>query len=205
MTVRSPKTEHHPNGAFRVVPIFAALRPYLEEAWDRADQGAQFVISSWRSESKNFRTRMHRIIRRAGLQVWPRVFHNLRASCQTELEDEFPSHVVCSWIGNSERVAREHYLQVTDEHFARAANHTEALQNPVQHAAASARTESQSNSAESDKPPPLQELAPPCDSTRDWQVHPAGLEPTTYGLGNRRSIQLSYGCKVDEPITRQRR
>ena len=26
-------------------------------------------------------------------------------------------HVVCAWIGNSEAVAREHYLQVTDAHF----------------------------------------------------------------------------------------
>lgn len=42
------------------------------------------------------------------------------ASRQTELEEEFPSHVVCAWMGNSERVARRHYLQVTDEHFAKA-------------------------------------------------------------------------------------
>src|SRR5436190_12956284 len=45
----------------------------------------------------------------------------------------YPAHVVCAWIGNSEQVARKHYLQVTDEHFARAAKtRTDAVQNPVQ-------------------------------------------------------------------------
>ena len=36
--------------------------------------------------------------------------------------ESYPSHVVCAWIGNSEAVARKHYLQVTDEHFQRAAD-----------------------------------------------------------------------------------
>ena len=30
-------------------------------------------------------------------------------------------HVVCEWIGNSKAVAAKHYLQVTHEHFAKAA------------------------------------------------------------------------------------
>jgi hypothetical protein len=39
---------------------------------------------------------------------WPRLFHSVklqegRASRQTELQREFPLHVICSWLGNSPR------------------------------------------------------------------------------------------------------
>lgn len=64
---------------------------------------------------------MKRIIHKAGLKPWPRLFQNLRSTRETELTESFPLHVVTAWIGNSQLVARKHYLQVTDEHFARAA------------------------------------------------------------------------------------
>ena len=63
---------------------------------------------------------MDQFLRKASVKPWPRLFHNLRASCQTELENRFPTHVVCYWLGNSEAVARKHYLQTTEEHFAQA-------------------------------------------------------------------------------------
>ena len=62
-----------------------------------------------------------RIIKRAGLKPWPKLFHNLRASRQTELAAEYPIHVVCAWIGNSAMIAARHYLQVTDDDFKQAA------------------------------------------------------------------------------------
>ena len=40
---------------------------------------------------------------------------------QTELTHEDPQHVICRWLGNSQLIAQRHYLQVTDEDFARAA------------------------------------------------------------------------------------
>lgn len=61
------------------------------------------------------------------MEPWPKLFQNLRSARQTELEGTFPSHVVCKWIGNSPKVASKHYLQVTEEHYEKAA------QNPAQY------------------------------------------------------------------------
>jgi len=50
--------------------------------------------------------------------------------------------VVCKWIGNSAAIAATHYLQLTDEHFARATREnstSEAAQNPTQKLQESAR------------------------------------------------------------------
>lgn len=134
MKVYSPKTEHIEGGAWRMVPIFPELRPYLMEAFEQAADGAVHVIMGFRDTSKNLRTRMHSIIRRAGLEPWPKTFHNLRSTRQTELSATYPGHVVCAWIGNTESVARKHYLRVTEADFEKAA------QNQAQYPAEVTRT-----------------------------------------------------------------
>lgn len=88
---------------------------------------------------QNLRTQLTKIIRRAWLEAWPKLWRNLRAIHETELAEVFPAHVVSAWIGNSQAVAAKYYLQVTDEHFECAARPGEAMQNPVQHSAASGR------------------------------------------------------------------
>ena len=133
MIVHSPKTEHHEGRESRVVPIFPELRPYLEKAWDLAEEGEEFVVTKIRSSDSNLRTTFHKIIKRAGLTPWAKLFQNLRASRQTELQEKFPTHVVCAWMGNSPKIAQKHYLQTTEEHFQK------AVQNPVQQASASGR------------------------------------------------------------------
>lgn len=89
-TVHSPKTEHHEGHESRVVPIFPELRPYLEAAKADAEPGAEYVITikSVRSQKPNCRTHMQRIIKKAGLKRWEKLFHNLRASRQTELKGQ---------------------------------------------------------------------------------------------------------------------
>jgi hypothetical protein len=51
--VRSPKTEHHEGGAERWVPIFPELRPHLEEAFERAEEGSVFLIARYRDANVN--------------------------------------------------------------------------------------------------------------------------------------------------------
>src|SRR6516165_5471070 len=102
--VDSPKT------GVRWVPIFPELRPYLDEAFELAAEGAVFLITRYRDVNANMRTQLQRIIRRAGLESWPKLFHNLRATRETELAEAYPIHVVCAWIGHAAAIAQKHYL-----------------------------------------------------------------------------------------------
>jgi integrase len=151
--VTSPKTKRHPGKATRIIPLFPELRCVLEEArCDPARAGHEYVVNEkfrraalgprgWRG--CNLRTPMEKIIRRAGLQPWPRLFHNLRASRETELTERFPLHVVAAWLGNTPEIARKHYLQVTDEHFQAAVGRKAALQPALLQPAESSRREEQ--------------------------------------------------------------
>jgi hypothetical protein len=97
----------------------------------------------------NLRTTFARIVRRAGLEPWPRLFRALRASCESDLAREYPITTVCRWIGNTVAIAARHYVQVTDDDFRRASgvakngaqdvgngmsnNGARAAQNPAQY------------------------------------------------------------------------
>ncbi len=132
MLVHSPKTEHHEGKDRRFVPIFPELRPYLERVFDQAQTGQEFVITHYRDARCNLRTRLQKTILRAGLGIWPKLFHNLRATRQTELMEHYPAHVVCAWLGNSQAIAAKHYLQVTEDHFEQGVTKVTAVQNAVQ-------------------------------------------------------------------------
>jgi integrase len=179
--VTSPKTERHEGKGDRWVPIFPELRPHLEEAFEQAPEGAAHVITRHRDASTNqlFRKELLAILRKAGVAPWPKLFHNLRASRETELAAEYPLHVVCAWIGNSAPIAAKHYLQVTDADFERAAKSgAAALRKPVQHPAVPSRTNSQA---------PMEEEAA-CELVRngtagfnclqDNELAKEGLEPS---------------------------
>lgn len=191
ITVASPKTEHHEGKGSRVIPLFPELRGVLQEAKAEAGPNADYVVSGYRDKavtaqgwrSCNLRTQFERLIKRAGLKPWPRLFHNLRSSRETELAAEHPIHVVTAWLGNTPRIALKHYLQVTDGDFARAARDipvtgeatpksaaksdapiSKTMQNPVQQPGAVRRTDAHQNSI---TPPKGRGYASPCGSMRN--------------------------------------
>jgi hypothetical protein len=120
LTIFSPKLEHLASGGFRTIPLFPELRAVLADLFDAAPEGRVYVVNRYRDGKQNLRTQFLRIIRKAGVQPWGRLFHNLRGSLETELAQNHPVHVVAQWLGNTPKIAAAHYLQVRDCDFDRA-------------------------------------------------------------------------------------
>jgi integrase len=116
LRIDSPKT------GLRLVPMFPEVRFALEDAFDAAPKGSVRCVDEYHRNVANLRTQFARILKRSGVEPWPRIFHNLRASRRTELQEKLPDHVINKWLGQSSRVAEEHYLTVHDEHWERALN-----------------------------------------------------------------------------------
>ena len=188
--VPSPKTEHHEDKGSRTIPLFPELKPHLLEAFEQAEPGTRYVITRYRDGSANLRTQLQRIIRQAGLEPWPKPFQNLRSTRQTELAECFPMHAVCKWIGNSQPVASEHYLQVTDEHFERAIGRDDEASAEAAHKAAqklheTARNDSkpsQENDSQLVMDSGINKKVPAIAGTfLSANIPPTGLEPVSPG------------------------
>src|SRR5207249_2242264 len=184
----------------RLVPMFKELRPLLAEAYDQAEEGSVYVCPRCREGSTNLRTQMHRIIKKAKLTPWQRTFQNMRSTRETELAEHFPMHVVTKWIGNSDSVAVQHYLQVTNDHFTRAADGQfdgdgfEIDIDAIWDEAAQNRAQSAQDSQEFDatdydtKKPQAPDQSGTCGQSRrkslsdnDLRIPPRGVEPLSSG------------------------
>ena len=184
--------------------MFSELQPLFQDAFDIAKPGAVYCVARYRGNGSNLRTNMNRIIKRAGLEPWPKTFQNLRSTRETELF-KLTGNVkaVCTWIGNSPDVALKHYAQITeaDEREAvklsvlstgkkRVQNPVHVVQNPVQIAAGLSRKVM--HGVKGDTPENLRfcgnnpEKTKACNSMRDTgfshSIGPLGLEPRTQGL-----------------------
>ena len=125
-----------------IIPLFPSSR--CRRSLGVSTRGAIYVVderyrmssngsNGWRNCTPHD---LEKIVRRAGLVPWPKLFHAMRSSRETELAQDFPIHVVTAWLGNTPTIAMRHYLLTTNADFERAAGgktRTEkAVQNPVQ-------------------------------------------------------------------------
>jgi integrase len=117
LVVRTPKTAGKAAHAVRKVPVSPALQPLLSKLRRETSADAEHLVSVVQPASYNLRTRFERIVRRAGLQPWPRLFHNLRASCSTDFAQSLPNHEAARFLGHSPLIAAAHYLQPSGHNF----------------------------------------------------------------------------------------
>ncbi len=75
--------------------------------------GAEYVFPGIRADT-NLRTQLEKLINRAGVKQWPKIWQNLRASGATDFARSLPSHVAAEICGHTEQIAQEHYWTVTD-------------------------------------------------------------------------------------------
>jgi integrase len=186
--IPSPKTEVH-GKSFRIVPILPEVKPLLERAFDEAKEGSMYVFENLRSRdsvkkaekgfwgSVNLRQQLQRMLKRGGIKPWPRLWHNLRSSAQTDLANQLPIHVVCEWLGNSRIVAQDHYLQITEEHFAKASGN--AAQKAAQSGSETVRNDVNVKCIEVSNPSKIQLVSQDCEVMHKCGVGDTGFEPVT--------------------------
>lgn len=184
MKVRSPKGENFGKGV-REVPLFPEVRKALDELYLEPD-GGDFVISTNnRSARKNLRTVFEKILIKAGVDQWERIFQNLRSSRETELAQKYSIHLVTAWLGNTPKVAMDHYLQVRDEDFAKAASgesqsgHQDSAAQALQNTSETPRRASHASGPESAKPHVLKAKPTKHGVRENRQAPRLGLEPRT--------------------------
>ena len=116
--IHSGKTEHHVGKVTRHVPIFDSIREVLWPQYVKGVDPEDFVIQNpnYRNPKANLRTQFKRIAEDAGVTPWPKPFHNMRATRETELIEQNDIATACEMIGNCEMVALLHY-QMTRPKF----------------------------------------------------------------------------------------
>lgn len=199
LSITSPKTEHHGKGR-RVMPLLPEVRKPLEEVFEQANEGAEYVLEGLRQREStkkhgfwsavNLRTHLLRLIDRAGLNPWPKLWQNLRASAATDMANRFPSYVAAEWLGHTEAIAQAHYWQVTPEHFRQAIDGTNSTIEPASGAILDAQQKAQhglQKQGEMGPNRPTVEMQKPLESwipgvPRACSLAVEGLEPTTHGL-----------------------
>lgn len=106
----------HTKTGERIIPIVPVVREILNELDQIASEGQTYILTRARaSAGTNWRNGLLTAIQKANQIAWDKLWNNLRASCRTDLQSQFPDHVCNAWLGHSSRVAAQHYLMITDD------------------------------------------------------------------------------------------
>lgn len=171
--VHAPKTEHHADNGDRLPPLFPEVRKALSELWDQTPEGTVYVLPKIRKLT-NINPQLGRIIKNAGLKIWPKRWQNLRATRATELRRHFPEEVVVDWCGHTETIAMEHYWMTLEEDYQKASTFNIPDAYMMQQCVANGGNRLNPESTAHEKSPVLPSFAKPCELPRRPQVEDRG-------------------------------
>ena len=119
-------SRRHQGKEGRWVPLFSELKAELKALSSNPTSKTQeFVINRYRDAYQNLRTTFGKIVKRAGLNKFPRPFDNMRMTRSNEVYRRWGAFEESEWIGHSRRVREDHYLSITDDDFQEAAEWTD--------------------------------------------------------------------------------
>lgn len=122
LLVRSTKTAHVEGCDFRFVPL-RDIEPYVIDAFQaaypkgkRSVPSDQPMLTRYSRSNSNLDKPFCKIVLKAGLLPWPKLFQNLRSSCETQwIKEGARADLLANWIGHSVKIQRQNYLQHTEE------------------------------------------------------------------------------------------
>ncbi|MBQ9371074.1 MAG: site-specific integrase [Thermoguttaceae bacterium] len=114
LIIPSQKTKRFEGKDKRGMPIFSPTLAILQELRESQPRGQAFVFADLLplQRREGHRTGFARILERAGINIWPRLFDNLRSSASTDVKQTYGDTAETRWIGHSKQVAEDHYYQV---------------------------------------------------------------------------------------------
>ncbi len=118
--ITSPKTKRYPRGSSRVTPLDSHSLAALNVLWDAAPVGATLVFPRLGPlPSSDVTDRLNRVCRRLGIALWEKPWINMRASCETDWQQQGMSiFETASRVGHSPEVALRHYNRIAKDRVA---------------------------------------------------------------------------------------
>ena len=109
------------NKKTRLTPIFPEIRQILEELGPITGK-SEYVLNVMRTKSKNWRMPLEKMMKSAGMTLWPDPFNALRSSAATDIAKKYGTACEAEWLGHSPQTALKHYLRASDADFEHATN-----------------------------------------------------------------------------------